>query len=256
MFDRDRVVRTYDDRFSSDLHERFFEHSGFSNLGHWDGRTLTGREAAGNLVDRLLALIPVRQGAILDVACGQGGSTRQLLAHYPAPNITAINISARQLAEAARRAPGCRFALMDACDLRFPDQSFDAVLCVEAAFHFDTRARFLAEAHRVLKPGGRLALSDILFRARMPIRDVPTANRVTIDAYKDTLQHLGFREVALQDVTPDTWRAFDPRFRRFAHDYLKRFPLAFRWRAGIGLGAWHAWMRLGIRRYVLVAATR
>jgi ubiquinone/menaquinone biosynthesis C-methylase UbiE len=45
---------------------------------------------------------------------------------------------------------------MDAARLAFADAQFDAVICVEAAFHFDTRAAFLREALRVLKPAGAL----------------------------------------------------------------------------------------------------
>src|SRR5438034_5931485 len=43
----------------------------------------------------------------------------------------------------------------DACALPFPDASFDRVLAVECIFHFPSRLRFLKEAARVLKPGGR-----------------------------------------------------------------------------------------------------
>ncbi|TIT84310.1 MAG: class I SAM-dependent methyltransferase, partial [Mesorhizobium sp.] len=122
------------------------------------------------LVDTLLARLPDKGGRILDVACGLGASTRRLLASYPPEAVTAINISAAQVATARQNAPGATVLQMDAAKLAFPDASFDAVICVEAAFHFDTRAAFLAEALRVLKPGGALVLSDILFRGFQDVR--------------------------------------------------------------------------------------
>jgi SAM-dependent methyltransferase len=48
---------------------------------------------------------------------------------------------------------------MDAETLEFPDASFDRVLCGFGIMFFPNQARALGEMHRVLKPGGRLAVS-------------------------------------------------------------------------------------------------
>jgi ubiquinone/menaquinone biosynthesis C-methylase UbiE len=45
---------------------------------------------------------------------------------------------------------------MDAVEMDFADHSFEQIICVEAAFYFNTRRQFLQEAWRVLKPGRNL----------------------------------------------------------------------------------------------------
>lgn len=49
---------------------------------------------------------------------------------------------------------------MDAEHLEFPDQSFDAVTCAFAIFFFPNVDAALREMHRVLKPGGCLAITN------------------------------------------------------------------------------------------------
>ena len=161
FFER-QLGRIYQRRFSDKCHESFFDGSGFCNFGYWTEGTTNGRQASNNLVDHLVGLLPDREGTILDVACGHGGTTQRLTSVYKPSHITAINLFPEQLAAAKLKAPGCTFRKMDATDLEFADNSFDAVICVEAAHHFRTREKFLQEAFRVLKPGRTLVLSDIL----------------------------------------------------------------------------------------------
>lgn len=92
-----------------------------------------------------------------------GASTRLLIEFYPAQDIWAINISQQQIDSTLKNAPGCNALVMDAVDLAFDDGFFDNLICVEAALHFETRRKFLEEALRVLKPGGHLVMSDMLF---------------------------------------------------------------------------------------------
>jgi ubiquinone/menaquinone biosynthesis C-methylase UbiE len=104
---------------------------------------------------------------LLDVGCGFGGTIRQINAGHSGMHLTGLNIDARQLAAAEAQttaANGNRIEWVeaDACDLPFEDNSFDRLLAVECVFHFPSRERFLAEAARVLKPGGYLAVSDFV----------------------------------------------------------------------------------------------
>jgi len=92
----------------------YYGQSGYHNYGYWIRETKTQHEASENLMKRLLAFLPEKDGKILDVTCGLGGSTRYLLRHCPPASIVAINLSQAQLDCARVNAPGCSFQRMDA----------------------------------------------------------------------------------------------------------------------------------------------
>jgi MPBQ/MSBQ methyltransferase len=220
----ERIATSYDRvQYASLHHQRFYEDSGYSNFGYWHAGTRSGREAADNLVDRLVDRVAPAPAAVLDVACGQGGTTARLCARFPAAQVTAINASARQLDAARAAAPGARFACMDAAHLKLAGRSFDLVVCVEAAFHFDTREAFLREALRVLRPGGWLVMSDalsrlprldaLLHRLRLPVL-VPAGNHERLDGYPALLRRVGYHEVIVEEARAATFTPWARAFLR------------------------------------------
>jgi len=103
---------------------------------------------------------------LLDVACGAGGPALRIAA---ITNCSVVGIdfheqavsAARTLIAERRLEHLAKFQHADASTtLPFPDNSFDALLCIDAINHLANRARVIADWARLLKPGGRLLFTD------------------------------------------------------------------------------------------------
>jgi arsenite methyltransferase len=124
---------------------------------------------------RALELIGVGAGErLLDVASGTGASA-SLAAREFGCLVAGLDYGAEAVRGAQRTADAAGlcdevgFIVGDAEALPFADGEFDAVLCECSLSSFPDKPRALAEIRRVLRPDGRLALSDVVVdRPRLP----------------------------------------------------------------------------------------
>ena len=147
-------------------------------------------QAAEALTRLMLDQAHLKAGeSVLDVGCGFGGTIDSLNQNWDGLALTGLNLDARQIERARqfvqpRAANTIEWIVADACALPLATDSLDVVLAVECIFHFPSRQAFLQEAQRVLRPGGRLVLSDfvpcrplaILLRVLQSLRGAPFSN--------------------------------------------------------------------------------
>jgi len=134
--------------------------------------------ATGRLTDLMLEAARIEADhEVLDVGCGTGAPACRIATEIGA-RVTGITTSehgvatARERARAAGLAERTAFELRDGMDNGFPDESFDRVWVLESSHLMRRRDALVSECARVLRPGGRVALCDIILRRELDLAEV------------------------------------------------------------------------------------
>ncbi len=186
------------------------------------------------IVDAYLARLELRDGAeVLDIGAGTGGITRRVAAKLPHCRVLGVEPSPELVDAACERATGIdnlTFAVGDAYALSFDASYFDAVIFHTVLCHVTEPARALAEAFRVLRPGGQLVVCDADFaKLSMALDDADPMQVCAVGFYR-------------RFVT-DPWLAGKLRgFARTAGYEIERFGVDNRLDLG-GTGGGVAWIR-------------
>jgi ubiquinone/menaquinone biosynthesis C-methylase UbiE len=170
-----------------------------------------GAPSYGEVIRQMVGLMDVRQGMLLDVACGPGTWGRRLAS--PSMEVYGIDISWSMLRQGARVASRKRidtlhFAHARVEALPFHDRQFDAAYCGGALHGFPDTVGSLREIGRTLKPGAPLVVLTFLDREQPFVR-----MRRRAEARNDKLLKLHMFEVPEleQALTQAGFEGYEPQ---------------------------------------------
>lgn len=118
-----------------------------------------------------------RPEVVLDLGCGTGLLTTRLAGSLGARLVVGCDLSAGMLQQAAERSRTARWVQGDAMQLPLRDGSADAVVSTESFHWIPDQAAAVADAHRVLRPGGHLVIGMVTPRTRVAGRLAAAASQ-------------------------------------------------------------------------------
>lgn len=167
-------------------------------------------EADADMVQRLAEVLEIRaaepqqramledytgrlqpHGELLEVGCGTGAISRYLATLPGVTHVTGLDPSP-SFVERARELAGdapIDFVVGDGRDMELDDESFDAVVFHTSLCHVPDRELAVAEAYRVLRPGGRIAVFDGDYATMTMARNAQDPLQSCCEAMLDMLVH-------------------------------------------------------------------
>ncbi|WP_051466661.1 methyltransferase domain-containing protein [Actinomadura oligospora] len=208
----------------------YYDHGIFDVMAElWDGNLHYGLwrdenddrsfdEAAVEMTAEMIRRLDPKPGdRVLDVGCGNGTPALQL-ARACEVEVLGISVSERQVARANERARAegvadrVSFQVVNAMDLPFEAASFDGAWALESMLHMPDKVQVLSEVARVVRPGGRVPIADMVYKEPEDrTKDVGAqystvyASLTPIDDYAGVLERAGLVPENIRDVTVETF---------------------------------------------------
>ena len=225
-----------------DLIHSVSEDNYYMNYGLWDEDHSTLKDANINLCNFVFQCMDIKEKEyILDVGCGYGEQDLYWNNKVKSLDISikAIDLSQSQIDRANsirkdKNIENIDFMCMDAhhlCDY-FPEASFDCIVSVESAFHYENRTHFFDSVYKLLKPGGRFVITDIVLNNNFipgifnsvllgfakEFLCIPDDNLIKMVEWEENVKNTGFTVKDSHDITDKTYK---PYYTHFFHTYIK-----------------------------------
>jgi tocopherol O-methyltransferase len=196
-----------------EVHKNYSLHFGFHEKNH-----MRHNDAVVNANRVLAEIARIRAGdRILDAGCGWGGSS-VWLARERGADVVGIDLNpthvkiARELASRTQDKTRIEFSVDDFSKTKFADDSFDVVWGLESICYAKSKEKFIMEAERLLKRGGRLIIADgFLTRddfsqteakvLRSWLEGWAVPNLVSVRSFRGYLEKVGLDNIQFKDIT-------------------------------------------------------
>jgi ubiquinone/menaquinone biosynthesis C-methylase UbiE len=198
-----------------------------ADLASVDEFHIRGRAASLEIIKEL-CLTP--DSRVLDLGSGLGGPARTV-AELTGCTVTGVDLTpefcevARALTEWTGLADRTRFQVGDATATGLPDGSVDAAMTVHVAMNISDKPALYAEAFRLLRPGGRFVVYDVLQgeggEVRYPVpwaRDASTSFLATPEDMRELLTAAGFEILSEVDSSEESLAWFQQVRARIERD--------------------------------------
>lgn len=197
----------------------------WSNLGFWRDQHENYPQACRSLTDQIAQSIQLKStDRVLDLGCGQGASLLYWIQHYHIQQLSAVELQPDCVKRIQKQLPQIQIHCGSFLNLKVLQllNSFDVVLCIDAAYHSDLNS-FLNSASSVLNSKGRIAFHTLMwsdnwqqcsalqkqkYRYLLKSADVNWQHVMDQQQLAQALAQQGFTDIQIQDFSEPVLNGF------------------------------------------------